>query len=99
MKKEVSEADQQSLSEIKMLTDMVRSHQKGISECTRRRRGVILRLRRNGVTYNKIAEAMSVSEQNVYKIIRDDIPREPEYDADGNLIPRRGRPPKPKIIE
>lgn len=97
--KPVSEADQQSLNEIQMLTEMMRSHQNGIVECSKRRKTVILRLRKNEVTYTKIAEAMQVSEQNVYKIIKDDIPREPEFDADGNPIPRRGRPPKPKIID
>lgn len=99
MKKELSDIDQQSLDEIRMLTSVMREHQRGIEECSKRRRTAILRLRRSNVTYSKIAETMGVSEQNVYKIIRDDIPREPEYDADGNLIPRRGRPPKPKIIE
>jgi DNA invertase Pin-like site-specific DNA recombinase len=61
----------------------------------KRRKQLILRLRKQRITYREIAEAMGVSEQLIYKIIKDDIPREPEYDAEGNLIRRRGRPPKP----
>jgi hypothetical protein len=38
---------------------------------------------------------MGVSEQLIYKIIRHDIPREPEYDANGKIVRRRGRPAKP----
>jgi len=58
---------------------------------------LILRLRKQRITYREIAEAMGVSEQLIYKIIRNDITREPEFDAQGNLIRRRGRPAKPSI--
>jgi len=58
---------------------------------------LILRLRKQRITYREIAEAMGVSEQLIYKIIRNEIPRTPEYDADGNIIRRRGRPAKPVI--
>jgi hypothetical protein len=33
----------------------------------------------------------------IYKIIRHDIDREPQYDEAGKLVRRRGRPAKPAI--
>jgi transcriptional regulator with XRE-family HTH domain len=58
---------------------------------------LILRLRKQRINYREIAEAMGVSEQLIYKIIRNDISRTPEYDAEGKLIRRRGRPAKPVV--
>jgi DNA invertase Pin-like site-specific DNA recombinase len=90
-----SELDAQGLSEVKILTNAIRTHQSQMQDLGKRRKQLILRLRKQRITYREIAEAMGVSEQLIYKIIKDDIPREPEYDAEGNLIRRRGRPPKP----
>jgi len=90
-----NELDAQGLDEVKILTDAIRTHQSQIQNLGKRRKQLILRLRKQRITYREISEAMGVSEQLIYKIIRDDIPREPEYDAEGNLIRRRGRPPKP----
>jgi predicted transcriptional regulator len=58
---------------------------------------LILRLRKQRITYREIAESMGVSEQLIYKIIKDDINREPEFDDAGKLIRRRGRPAKPAL--
>jgi IS30 family transposase len=91
---EASELDAQGLSEVKILTNAIRHHQIQMQDLGKRRKQLILRLRKQRITYREIAEAMGVSEQLIYKIIKDDIPREPEYDAEGNLIRRRGRPPK-----
>jgi hypothetical protein len=51
-----------------------------------------MRLRSELVTYRQIAEAMETSEQNVYRLIRDEIPTNPRLDAEGNPLPKRGRP-------
>jgi DNA-directed RNA polymerase specialized sigma subunit len=92
---EATELDGKGLDEVKLLTDAIRTHQSQIQDLGKRRKQLILRLRKQRITYREIAEAMGVSEQLIYKIIRNDIERVPEYDAEGNLIRRRGRPAKP----
>lgn len=94
---EATELDGKGLDEVKLLTDAIRTHQIQIQDLGKRRKQLILRLRKQRITYREIAEAMGVSEQLIYKIIRNEIPRTPEYDADGNIIRRRGRPAKPVI--
>lgn len=94
---EAQELDSQGLEQVKVLTDAIRTHQTQIHDLGKRRKQLILRLRKQRITYREIAEAMGVSEQLIYKIIRNDITREPEFDAQGNLIRRRGRPAKPSI--
>lgn len=89
--------DGKGLEEVKMITDAMREHQSQISDLGKRRKQLILRLRKQRITYREIAEAMGVSEQLIYKIIRNDIDREPVYDELGNLIRRRGRPAKPAL--
>jgi DNA invertase Pin-like site-specific DNA recombinase len=88
------ELDGKGLDEVKLLTDAIRTHQVQIQDLGKRRKQLILRLRKQRITYREIAEAMGVSEQLIYKIIRNDISRTPEYDAQGNLVRRRGRPAK-----
>ena len=92
---EATELDGKGLDEVKLLTDAIRTHQSQIQDLGKRRKQLILRLRKQRITYREIAEAMGVSEQLIYKIIRNDISREPEFDAQGNLVRRRGRPAKP----
>jgi DNA invertase Pin-like site-specific DNA recombinase len=92
---EATELDGKGLDEVKLLTDAIRTHQTQIQDLGKRRKQLILRLRKQRITYREIAEAMGVSEQLIYKIIRNDISRTPEYDAQGNLVRRRGRPAKP----
>lgn len=92
---EATELDGKGLDEVKILTDAIRTHQSQIQDLGKRRKQLILRLRKQRITYREIAEAMGVSEQLIYKIIRNDISREPEFDAQGNLVRRRGRPAKP----
>lgn len=94
---EATELDGRGLSDVKVLTDAIREHQNQIQDLGKRRKQTILRLRKQRITYREIAEAMGVSEQLIYKIIRDDIDRTPEYGVDGKIIRRRGRPPKPAI--
>jgi len=91
---EATELDGKGLGEVKLLTDAIRTHQSQIQDLGKRRKQLILRLRKQRITYREIAEAMGVSEQLIYKIIRNDIERVPEYDNEGNLIRRRGRPAK-----
>jgi DNA invertase Pin-like site-specific DNA recombinase len=89
-----TELDGKGLGEVKLLTDAIRTHQSQIQDLGKRRKQLILRLRKQRITYREIAEAMGVSEQLIYKIIRNDIERVPEYDNEGNIIRRRGRPAK-----
>ena len=91
---EATELDGKGLEEVKLLTDAIRTHQIQIQDLGKRRKQLILRLRKQRITYREISEAMGVSEQLIYKIIRNDISRTPEYDAQGNLVRRRGRPAK-----
>ena len=94
---EATELDGRGLNDVKVLTDAIREHQNQIQDLGKRRKQTILRLRKQRITYREIAQAMGVSEQLIYKIIRNDIDREPEYDAQGNLVRRRGRPPRPSV--
>ena len=94
---EATELDGRGLNDVKVLTDAIREHQNQIQDLGKRRKQTILRLRKQRITYREIAQAMGVSEQLIYKIIRNDIDREPEYDAQGKLVRRRGRPPRPVI--
>ena len=89
--------DGRGLEEVRMLTDAMREHQSQISELGKRRKQLILRLRKQRITYKEISKAMGVSEQLIYKIIRNDIDREPQYDSEGKIIRRRGRPAKPAL--
>jgi len=88
------ELDGRGLDEVKLLTDAIRTHQSQIQDLSKRRKQLILRLRKQRITYREIADAMGVSEQLIYKIIRNDIERVPEYDSEGKIIRRRGRPAK-----
>ena len=94
---EATELDGRGLADVKVLTDAIREHQNQIQDLGKRRKQLILRLRKQRITYREIADAMGVSEQLIYKIIRNDIDRSPEYDAQGNLVRRRGRPPRPVV--
>lgn len=87
-----AQLDARGLEEVSLLTDAIREHQNQIQDLGKRRKQLILRLRKQRITYREIAQAMKVSEQLIYKIIRDDIDRETHYDAEGKVIRRRGRP-------
>jgi len=73
--------DLPELTEVKALTDLIRNHQNAIQEISQTRRNVILDLRKKRITYREIAEAMGVTEQSVYKILRDTIARRPKNEA------------------
>jgi len=92
---EATELDGKGLEEVKILTDAIRTHQSQIQDLGKRRKQLILRLRKQRITYKEIAKAMGVSAQLIYKIIKDDIDREPHYDENGKIIRYRGRPAKP----
>jgi DNA-directed RNA polymerase specialized sigma subunit len=92
-----SELDERGLNDLKLLNDSIRAHQEQISSLLKRRKQMILRLRKQRITYRELAQTLEVSEQLIYKIIRDEIPREPQYDANGKIIRGRGRPPKPTL--
>lgn len=86
---DVDKRDENALDEIKLITQMIREHQRNIERLGAKRKNTILKLRKHRITYREIAEAMGTTEQNVYKIIREDIPRDPETG-----MARRGRPRK-----
>jgi DNA-directed RNA polymerase specialized sigma24 family protein len=65
--------DYPELTEVKALTDLIRNHQRAIEEISKSRKAVILSLRRKRITYREIAAAMCVTEQSVYKILRESI--------------------------
>jgi DNA invertase Pin-like site-specific DNA recombinase len=92
---EATELDGKGLDEVKLLTDAIRTHQVQIQELGKRRKQLILRLRKQRITYKEIATAMGVSAQLIYKIIKNDIDREPHFDENGKVIRHRGRPAKP----
>lgn len=94
MENPVEKRDENSLDEVKLITQMIREHQRAIEKLGVKRRGRILNLRKHRITYREIAEAMGTTEQNVYKIIREDIPRDPETGQ-----AKRGRPRKEVTTE
>lgn len=69
------ENDYPELIEVKALTDLMRNHQSAINEISQTRKKVIVSLRRKRITYREIAAAMGVTEQSVYKVLRDTIDR------------------------
>lgn len=85
----VDKKDENNLDEVRLITQMIREHQRAIERLGEKRRRKILTLRTHRITYREIAEAMGTTEQNVYKIIREDIPRDPETG-----LAKRGRPRK-----
>ena len=92
-----TELDGQGLEEVKLLTDAIRTHQTQIQDLGKRRKQLILRLRKQRITYKEIAKAMGVSAQLIYKIIKNDIDREQHFDENGKVIRHRGRPAKPLV--
>jgi DNA-directed RNA polymerase specialized sigma24 family protein len=74
----MTEPEYPELDEVKALTERMRDHQRAIEEISAIRKRVILSLRRKRITYREIAEAMGVTEQSVYKILRDTITRKTE---------------------
>jgi len=70
--------DYPELLEVKALTDLMRNHQNAIEEISKTRKKVIISLRRKRITYREIAAAMGVTEQSVYKVLRDTIVRKPK---------------------
>lgn len=90
-------ATEAGLDEIKMMSAMVREHYAQARDLLRRRKQLVLRLRKQDVTYKTLAKAMGVSEQTIYKIVKNDIVRETQVDEFGNPVRKRGRPPKPEL--
>jgi DNA-directed RNA polymerase specialized sigma24 family protein len=81
-----------ALEEIGIITKMMKAYQDSIETLGKQRKTVVLSLREEHVTYKRIAEAMGTSEQLVFKIVKDEIPRDPITG-----LARRGRPPKIKV--
>lgn len=77
----VSDRAAARLAYIKTLTDTIRDLQGDIETTAEDRRQVIISLREERITYREIAEAMGVTEQNVYKILKDYIQRDTEVPA------------------
>ena len=94
---EAAELDSRGLTDLRTINDAIRTHQSQVTDLLKRRKTLILRLRKQRITYREIAQTMGVSEQLIYKIIKDDIDRTPQYDENGKPIRYRGRPPKPAV--
>lgn len=94
---EAAELDSRGLTDLRTINDAIRTHQNQVTDLLKRRKTLILRLRKQRITYREIAQTMGVSEQLIYKIIKDDIDRTQHYDENGKLIRYRGRPPKPAV--
>jgi DNA-directed RNA polymerase specialized sigma subunit len=92
---EATQLDGQGLADLKLINDAIRQHQVQVADLLKRRKQLILRLRKQRITYKEISKTIGVSEQLIYKIIKDEIDRTPHYDAEGKIIRYRGRPPKP----
>lgn len=67
----VDKRDVTGLEEVRLLTSMIREHQRAILQLARKRRARIVKLREHRITYREIAEAMGVTEQNVFKILKE----------------------------
>jgi len=65
------ETEEAILHETRALTQRIKDRQSEIGVLSDMRRSAVLRARDAGITYRRIAEAMEVTEQVVYKIMRD----------------------------
>ena len=65
----MSEIDDFDLEELKTMTSRIRNHEQAIKEISTERTKIVARLRRKSVSYRRIAGAMGVSQQNVYKLL------------------------------
>lgn len=72
----VNKHDENTLLDVKSITEDIREHQRAIERLSKNRKEKILRLRDHRITYREIAEAMGTTEQNVYKILRASIAAE-----------------------
>lgn len=61
------------LDEARRMTEKIRTHEQVIREIGPQRKKVVLQLRGMNVTYRQIAEHIGVTEQSIYKWIRDTI--------------------------
>jgi len=68
---DVDKRDLNGLEEVRLLTSMIREHQRAILQLAKKRRTRIVKLREHRITYREIAEAMGVTEQNVFKILKE----------------------------
>lgn len=65
----MSELDDFDLEELKNMTMLMRNHEQAIKDISKQRAQIAARLRRRTVSYRRIAQAMGVSQQNVYKLL------------------------------
>ena len=65
----MSELDEFDLEELRSMTTLIRNHEQAIKDISRQRSQIAARLRRRAVSYKRIAGAMGVSQQNVYKLL------------------------------
>lgn len=63
------------LTELTSMTKMMRSHQEHIASLGQKRLRVIKELREQGVPVRRMAEAMDVSEQQVFALLKRDRER------------------------
>ncbi len=65
------ETEEAILNETQALTQRIKERQSEIGVLSDMRRHAVIRARGAGITYRRIAESMDVTEQIVYKIMRE----------------------------
>lgn len=80
-----------NLEELRIVSQMMKESKQSLTDLSERRLQLILTLRKQRVTYKKMTEYTGTSYQNIYKIVRDYIPR----DHNGNA--KKGRPRKEEV--
>jgi ribosome maturation protein Sdo1 len=78
---------ERQLEELRLVSGMMKEHHEQIETLMKRRKELILKLKEKHVTYKTMSEYMGTTYQNIYKIIKDELPRDEHGKA------RVGRPP------
>lgn len=78
---------ERQLEELRLVSGMMKEHHEQIDTLMKRRKELILKLKAKNITYKTMSEYMGTTYQNIYKIIKDEIPRDEHGKA------RIGRPP------
>lgn len=66
----VEKRDEKDLADVYLLTEMIREHERQIRDLARKRRAKINRLRAHRITFREIAASTGITEQAVFKIVR-----------------------------
>ena len=67
----ISDDDKATLTTVGEMTEKIRDHQDAITTIAEQRRVLVRQLRDRRITYREIAEAMGLTQQSVYKTVRE----------------------------